>query len=96
MTHIKFVVDYRIPSLNRLFAMTHWERHREKRKAQVALLLALQACADDCSTRTTSPEEQNTFSTAYAMLASYTGMPQTKSRSLSAKGKAKSSAPKSN
>lgn len=43
--HHSFVltVKHRVPSLNRLFAMNHWQRHREKKETQLAVQCALKA-----------------------------------------------------
>jgi len=63
------VVRYPVPSLNRLFSMTHWNRQREKRKTQAALLSALSPTAADFSTRITYV--QSILSTAFATLLSF-------------------------
>lgn len=71
MLPIKLVLDYEVPSLNKLFGMTHWDRMDEKKRAARALLSALQAAAPDSSTPTTLSAEQSTLLTACATLASY-------------------------
>jgi len=60
------VIRHPVPSLNRLFSMTHWSRQREKRKTQAALLSALSPTAADFLTRTTFV--QNILSTGYDTL----------------------------
>jgi hypothetical protein len=51
---VRLVVRYPVPSLNKLFAMSHWERHQEKKRTQAAFASALQAIAADYLTPTTS------------------------------------------
>lgn len=79
--NLKLVVKYRVPSLNRLFAMNHWERAKERRKAHLALLSALSPTDTRYLTQTTSA--QRALSTAYGTLALYlaTGRKTSNSRS---------------
>lgn len=85
---ITLVVAHPVPSLNTLFAMSHWGRKRERDKTQAALLSALSATATDSSTRTTSA--QNTLSMACATLASYLA---TRKRTSITNARAKSKSP---
>ena len=84
---MKIVVNYKTPSLNRLFDMNHWDRHQERRKAHAELLFGLRAIAVNFSTPTTSSVEQSICSTAYDTLASYLATARTKSLLRSAKSK---------
>lgn len=59
---MKLVVDYKIPSLNTLFAQTQWDRHQEKKvvlKAVLHALSASRALEPGCLTPTTLPEGVN-------------------------------------
>src|SRR5689334_16104469 len=66
---IKLVVYHPVPSLNRLFNMNRWQRQKEKRITQAALLLALCPTEQGFSTQTTFV--QSILSTAYGTLDSY-------------------------
>lgn len=52
MQSVRLEIDYKIPSLNALFAMNHWGRTREKKKAQSALSSALRRSGHASSTLT--------------------------------------------
>ena len=82
-------VNYSVPSLNKLFKMNHWNRHREKLRCQGALASALLDSAVNCSTQTISQEVVSTLSTASATLALYQATGKTKSASLLSKSKSK-------
>ncbi len=82
-------VKYSVPSLNKLFAMNPWGRHRERKKAQAALLSALRDAGSVCSTLTISQEAAKALSTAYDTLVCYMAIPQSRSNSLSVKSKSK-------
>jgi hypothetical protein len=49
-TSIKLVVRRRVPSLNVLFAMSHWQRTKEKNATQAAFKSALRAIEGGLST----------------------------------------------
>ena len=49
-TSIKLVVRHRVPSLNVLFAMSHWQRTKEKKATQAAFRSALRAIEGGLST----------------------------------------------
>jgi hypothetical protein len=66
---LTLVVQHPLPSLNALFAMTHWQRHDLKHQIQLATLYALQAAAADSSMRTTLLP--NTILTHSVTLLSY-------------------------
>lgn len=89
MTPINFVVPYRIPSLNSLFDMNHWDRKRERHKAQVAVLYALRATANACLTGKTSSGDASTWLMHCDMLESYLMTDRSKSSSKSGKSKSK-------
>ena len=63
------VINYPVPSLNKLFGMNHWQRRREKKAAQDAFESALLAIEGVSATSIISP--QSTSSTASAMLESF-------------------------
>lgn len=65
------IVKHPVPSLNRLFAMTQWQRHREKKATLDALLSGLRRSGEDSLILTTSWEERNILQMAYATLAYY-------------------------
>lgn len=71
MSTLKLIVRHPVPSLNKLFAMNHWQRHKERNQTQLALLSALQVSAKDLSIQTTLLEGQNTLLMACDTLASY-------------------------
>ena len=85
---ILLVLKYRVPSLNRLFSMNHWQRRKEKQQAQLATLSALKAAAADSSTPIISVGSK--LWTAYDTLASYMATARTKSTTKSAKSKSRS------
>ncbi len=91
---IKLVVHYRVPSLNALFKLNHWQRAKERKKAHLALLSALGLSAIGYLTPTTSA--QNRSLTASATLASYlvTGQMISSSRSARRSAGRKRSEPK--
>lgn len=60
----KMVIYHTVPSLNRLFAMNHWQRRREKKATQAAFLSMLKASGADSSTTTICA--QSFLSTAFA------------------------------
>lgn len=66
---IKLVVRHPVPSLNRLFSMTPWDRHREKKATQAAFMFALSAFGNNSLTLTTFV--RNSSLTVSAMLDSY-------------------------
>lgn len=66
---LKLVVHYKVPSLNRLFKMNHWQRAKERSKAHLALLSALSPTEPSYLTQTTSA--QKALSTAFDTLALY-------------------------
>lgn len=92
LTRICLVLNYRVPSLNALFSMSHWQRHRERKKAHLALLSALQVGAGNYSTQTTLQEAANMLWMAYDTLASYLTTQQRTSGSKRARKKCKRSA----
>lgn len=67
MPSIKIVVLHPVPSLNKLFAMNHWQRSRERKATRAAFMSALRATAKDSLTQITSLEDANTSLTACAM-----------------------------
>lgn len=77
------VVRHPVPSLNRLFSMTHWSRQREKRNTQAAMLSALSPTAEGSVMRTTSA--QSFFVILYDTLLAYRRTPQ--SFAISKRGK---------
>lgn len=79
--NLKLVVKYKVPSLNRLFAMNHWQRAKERRKAHVALMYALMRTGHGSSILTTSA--RNRLLMGYGTLVSYlaTGHKTSNSRS---------------
>jgi len=81
------VTAYKIPSLNKLFNMNPWDRHKERRSAHVELLYGLRASGDAFLTRTTSSVEQSILWTAYDTLASYLETARTKSNCKSDRSK---------
>ena len=81
---LKLIVNYPVPSLNRLFAMYPMSRHTEKKRTQAAFLSALRLSASDSLTRTISA--QNTLSIAADTLASYLGTRQVRSKSSPRRG----------
>jgi len=68
---LRITLKYRLPSLNRLFGMNHWQRHREKKEAKRAFESWLRAGAAGSLTPTTSAP--STSSTSFDMGA-YCGM----------------------
>jgi len=76
---LTLIVHHPVPSLNALFAMTHWQRHREKRATLDALLSALSPSALDCSMPTTWWEDRSILRTAYDTLALYRAMQKRRS-----------------
>lgn len=66
---LKIVVWRKLPSLNALFAMGHWQRSKEKSETQTALLSALQLSGSGSSIQITVA--QSILSTAYDTLACY-------------------------
>ena len=85
---IKLVVNYRVPSLNKLFKMNHFARFKERRKAHHELLSALDRADRSCSIPTTYA--QRVLSTACVTLALYL----TTARKTSSSSSPKRSAPK--
>lgn len=85
------IVKHPVPSLNTLFAMTQWQRHREKKATLDALLLGLRRSGEDSLILTTSLEERNILQTAYATLEYYQETQKRKSalKSVSKRSKAK-------
>lgn len=77
---------YKVPSLNALFAMNHWQRRKEKQKAQAAFMSALRHSAQGSLTPITSP--QNFWSIAADTLASSLMIRQKKSSIRAAKSNA--------
>src|SRR5438094_6753240 len=76
MKTITLEVKYKTPSANQLNRM-HWAaRARENRKAALALLSALQACADGYSTRITSPQASRDCLTALSTLGLFLMTPR--------------------
>jgi len=73
------ITKHPVPSLNALFAMTHWQRHREKKATLTALLSALSPSALAYSMPTTWWEDRSILRTAYDTLASYQAMQKRKS-----------------
>ena len=59
---LRINLKYKVPSLNRLLAMNHWQRHREKKVARSAFELWLRACAADYSTKTISAPSTSSIS----------------------------------
>lgn len=49
-TCINLVVRHRVPSLNELFRMSHWQRTKEKKATQAAFKSALRAIEGGLST----------------------------------------------
>lgn len=88
-TMTRIVIPYRLPSLNALFAMQHWQRIKEKKKAQANFESTLRGAAAGKSTPTMS--FQSTCSTASAALDSYLTTMQTLSNSRSRKPRSKQS-----
>ena len=68
-TTLTLNVYHPVPSLNKLFAMGHWQRKKEKEATQRAVLSALQVAESGFSTQTTLPP--SILSTACDTLASY-------------------------
>jgi hypothetical protein len=66
---LTLVIHYPVPSLNRLFALGHWQRRKEKQATQAAVLSALRRAVLERSIQTTAAP--SILSTACAMLASY-------------------------
>ena len=58
------LVPYVVPSLNKLFGMSHWERNRERIKCQLAFKCALLRSGQDSLIQTTSAEAANLSSIA--------------------------------
>ena len=87
------IVQHPVPSLNRLFAMTQWQRHREKKDTLAALLSALHPSAEGSSTLTTSSVDRSILRTAYATLASYVEIQKLKSALKSASKKSQAKPP---
>ena len=76
---LRLVVNHKLPSLNLLLAMNHWQRMTEKHVTQDAFLYALQASASDSSTEAISTGGLNIWRTAAFTLASYLGTRRKKS-----------------
>ena len=83
---IRLVVRHPVPSLNRLFAMSPWRRHREKLATQGAFASALSASGLDSVIRTTFA--RNTSLIACATRASLRMTRRTVSRLKSARSAA--------
>lgn len=81
--NIKLVVRYKVPSLNKLFAMNFMARFKERRKAHLALLSALSPTEPGYLTLTTSA--QNLLSMGFDTLALYLATNRTRSKSPSHK-----------
>jgi len=67
---LKLVIRHPVPSLNRLFAMNHWARQKEKQKTQQWFYSALcesQVTEDDYSTLITLREAASIFLIAVNM-----------------------------
>ena len=62
MKETKLFIRYKIPSLNRLFGMSHWQRLKEKKLALAAVRSASSLTGPDTATLTTLSEDANTFS----------------------------------
>lgn len=94
--NLKITVNYKIPSLNRLFAMSHWQRKDERHKAHYALWCALSPTEASFSTQTTSA--QSLLLMGYGTLGSYlaTGPKTLSTRCARKNADRKKSAPKSN
>lgn len=60
---IRLAVFYPVPSLNALFAMTHWSRHAEKKRTRRAFESALRVSGKDYWTQIISQGDANTSST---------------------------------
>jgi hypothetical protein len=76
-------LKYKLPSLNRLFGLNHWGRHREKVSARRAFESALRAGAAGSSTQIMFA--RNTSSTSFDMAAYCGTILQTLSNSKSDK-----------
>jgi len=93
-THkIVLIVNHPVPSLNALFAMTQWQRHREKKATISALLSALHPSAESSSTQTISSVDRSILSMAYDTLASYQAMQKHRSDLKSASKKLQAKRP---
>lgn len=80
-------VNYKVPSLNVLFSMGHWQRAKEKKKAQDALFSAIRDIASDSSTLTISPVERSFLQTLCATAGRFQQIQTTKSLLSSRKRK---------
>lgn len=92
---MKIVVRHPVPSLNRLFAMTPFDRQREKKKTQAAFLFALEAIGADSSTLTTFARNTSLIASGMRGLSETTLRKIFASPSNNSKSNAETNEPKS-